>query len=105
MRDLGSAKAAVVASLVAVGCLLAALPVAAQEKPRHGGELIFLVPSEPPSYDAHREGTFGTVQPLAPFYNTLHQHRIIPHSSKVKGWTVTPSHYLNHQLDTVWLAE
>jgi hypothetical protein len=21
------------------------------------------------------------------------------------GWTITPSHYLNQQLDTVWLAE
>jgi peptide/nickel transport system substrate-binding protein len=38
------------------------------------------------------------------FY-TLQWHRIIPHSSKVKGWTVTPSHYLNNQLDTVWLTE
>ena len=38
------------------------------------------------------------------FY-TLQWHRIIPHSSKVRGWTVTPSHYLNNQLDTVWLAE
>jgi peptide/nickel transport system substrate-binding protein len=38
------------------------------------------------------------------FY-TLQWHRIIPHSSKVKGWTITPSHYLNNQLDTVWLAE
>ena len=66
-----SAKASAVVALVATVCLLAALPGAAQEKPRHGGELIFLVPSEPPSYDAHREGTFGTVQPLAPFYNTL----------------------------------
>lgn len=27
------------------------------------------------------------------------------HSAKVKGWTVTPSHVLNNQLDTVWLAE
>jgi len=36
---------------------------------------------------------------------TLQQHRIIPHSSKVKGWTVTPSHVLNNQLDTVWLTE
>jgi peptide/nickel transport system substrate-binding protein len=32
-------------------------------------------------------------------------HRIIPHSSKLKGWKITPSHYLNQQLDTVWLAE
>jgi hypothetical protein len=22
-----------------------------------------------------------------------------------RGWTITPSHYLNNQLDTVWLAE
>jgi len=36
---------------------------------------------------------------------TLQWNRIIPHSSKVRGWTITPSHYLNQQLDTVWLAE
>src|SRR5207247_11375208 len=46
-------------------------PASAQDKPRSGGELIFLVPSEPPSYDGHREGTFGVVHPLAPHYNTL----------------------------------
>ena len=43
----------------------------AQDKPRHGGELIFVVPSEPPTYDGHAEGTFGVVHPLAPHYNTL----------------------------------
>ena len=36
---------------------------------------------------------------------TLQWHRIIPHSSKVKGWTITPAHYLNNMLDTVWLSE
>ena len=36
---------------------------------------------------------------------TLQWHRIIPHSSKVHGWQVTPSHYLNNQLDTVWLSQ
>src|SRR5882762_7623062 len=46
-------------------------PASAQERPRYGGELIFLVPSEPPSYDGHREETFGAVHPLAPHYNTL----------------------------------
>ena len=45
--------------------------VEAQDKPRSGGELIYLVPSEPPSYDGHAEGTFGVVHPLAPHYNTL----------------------------------
>ncbi len=48
-----------------------AVPAGAQEKPRYGGELIFAVPSEPPSYDAHREETFGVIHPLAPHYNTL----------------------------------
>ena len=43
-------------------------PTAAEE-PRRGGELVFVVPSELPSYDGHREGTFGTVHPLAPLYN------------------------------------
>jgi peptide/nickel transport system substrate-binding protein len=36
---------------------------------------------------------------------TLQWHRIVPHSAKVRGWTITPAHYLNQQLDTVWLAE
>ena len=36
---------------------------------------------------------------------TLQWHRIIPHSAKVRGWTITPAHFLNNQLDTVWLAE
>jgi peptide/nickel transport system substrate-binding protein len=41
----------------------------------------------------------------AHYLMTLQWHRIIPHSSKVKGWTVTPSHYLNNTLDTVWLTQ
>ena len=36
---------------------------------------------------------------------TLQWHRIIPHSAKLRGWTVTPSHFVNNQLDGVWLAE
>jgi peptide/nickel transport system substrate-binding protein len=41
----------------------------------------------------------------AHYLMTLQWHRIIPHSSKLKGWTVTPSHYLNNTLDTVWLEQ
>jgi peptide/nickel transport system substrate-binding protein len=41
----------------------------------------------------------------AHYLYTLQWHRIVPHSAKVRGWTITPSHYLNQQLDTVWLAE
>jgi peptide/nickel transport system substrate-binding protein len=50
---------------------LAAPPALAQEKPRYGGELVFPVPSEMPSYDGHRESTFGLIHPIAPHYNTL----------------------------------
>jgi peptide/nickel transport system substrate-binding protein len=51
--------------------LVQAPPASAQDKPRYGGELVFVVPSEPPSYDAHREETFGVIHPMAPHYNTL----------------------------------
>ena len=57
--------------VVALAAVALALPAAAQDKPRHGGELVFVVPSEPPSYDAHREETFGVIHPLAPHYNGL----------------------------------
>src|SRR5215831_11925931 len=57
--------------VVAIIVATLAAPAGAQDKPRYGGELIFAVPSEPPSYDAHREETFGVIHPLAPHYNTL----------------------------------
>jgi peptide/nickel transport system substrate-binding protein len=36
---------------------------------------------------------------------TLWWYRIIPHRSYVKGWYITPSHYLNQQLDNVWIDQ
>jgi peptide/nickel transport system substrate-binding protein len=60
-----------VSLLIAFLTVLAAVPALAQDKPRSGGELVFAVPSEPPSYDAHREETFGVIHPVAPHYNTL----------------------------------
>src|SRR5438874_12987042 len=73
-----------------------AMPASAQDKPRSGGELIFVVPAEPPTYDGHREGTFALVHPLAPHYNTL--LRVDPSDrtgTKVapdlgESWTVSP---------------
>lgn len=55
--------------LLLVGLLAA--PAMAQEKPHYGGVLLFVVPAEPPSYDAHREDTFALMHPAAPHYNTL----------------------------------
>jgi peptide/nickel transport system substrate-binding protein len=54
-----------------VGALVWPVPPAAAQQPKMGGELIFPVPSEPPSYDGHREETFGLIHPIAPHYNTL----------------------------------
>src|SRR2546425_11237687 len=58
-------------TLLAVLWLPAAPPAAAQGTPRYGGELIFAVPSEMPSYDGHREATVALIHPVAPHYNTL----------------------------------
>ncbi len=51
--------------------LVLGLPAGAQPQPRSGGELLFVVPAEPPSYDGHRESTFALIHPTAPHYNTL----------------------------------
>jgi peptide/nickel transport system substrate-binding protein len=81
---------------VTVACVVGLGVARAQDKPRSGGELVFLVPSEPPSYDGHREGTFGVVHPLAPHYNTL--LRIDPFDKSgtrpvpdlAESWTISP---------------
>jgi len=42
------------------------------ETPKRGGLLTYLIPADaPPSFDAHREGTFATVHSAAPFYSVL----------------------------------
>ena len=38
------------------------------------------------------------------FYTTLWWNRITLQSSRVHGWYISPSHYLNQQLETVWLT-
>src|SRR5499425_1245073 len=56
----------------AIAGLLAAIgPAHAQDKPRYGGELVFVGAAEPPSFDGHREETFGMLHPVGPHYNTL----------------------------------
>src|SRR5438552_12472858 len=76
MTDIGGASwRSIPAILLLLAGLVFSGPAAAQDKPRYGGELILAVPSEMPSYDGHREGTFGMVHPLAPHYNTLLKDR------------------------------
>jgi peptide/nickel transport system substrate-binding protein len=80
--------------LIVLLAFAVAVPAMGQDKPRSGGELVFPVPSEPPSYDGHREETFGLIHPFAPFYNTL--LRVDPNdpsgtkpvASLAESWTI-----------------
>jgi peptide/nickel transport system substrate-binding protein len=59
---------------VGLGALLIGAPLAAsaQEEPRPGGVLTYVIPADaPPSFDAHRETTFATIHSAAPFYSVL----------------------------------
>lgn len=38
-------------------------------------------------------------------FHVLWWQRIIPHWAKVKGWKITPNHYVNQDLRDVWLSE
>src|SRR5919199_1167247 len=52
--------------------LALAAPVIADEAPKRGGTLTYMIPADaPPSFDGHREATFATVHAVAPFYSVL----------------------------------
>jgi peptide/nickel transport system substrate-binding protein len=86
----------IVSAALFAAVLALAVPAAAQERPRAGGELVFVVPAEPPSFDAHREETFAMLHPGAPHYNTL--MRTDPQDRTgtrfigdlAESWTVSP---------------
>jgi peptide/nickel transport system substrate-binding protein len=64
-------KPAIVFAAAAV-CAAAAPAFAADEAPRRGGTLTYLIPADaPPSFDGHRESTYATVHAVAPFYSVL----------------------------------
>src|SRR3984885_3026266 len=50
----------------------APLLAVADETPKNGGTLTYMIPADaPPSFDGHREATFATVHAVAPFYSVL----------------------------------
>ncbi|HML11231.1 MAG TPA: ABC transporter substrate-binding protein [Stellaceae bacterium] len=58
--------------LAASAAILLGLPVHADDTPKRGGILNFVIPADaPPSLDGHRENTFATIHAVAPFYSTL----------------------------------
>ena len=51
---------------------MAVMPASADETPKHGGILTYMIPADaPPSFDGHRETTYATVHATAPFYSVL----------------------------------
>src|SRR6516225_6534790 len=58
---------------ILLGNTAAAAPETEEEAPaKRGGILTYMIPADaPPSFDGHREGTFATLQAMAPFYSVL----------------------------------
>src|SRR5262249_29518681 len=57
-----------------LGALLIGAPLAApaEEEPKPGGVLTYVIPADaPPSFDAHRETTFATIHSAGPFYSLM----------------------------------
>lgn len=63
--------AGVLAVALVMAVALVAVPAADAQTPRRGGELVYIVGAEPPSFDAHRETTFAMLHPIRPHYNLL----------------------------------
>jgi len=63
----------VAALAIPLGNAAAAAPETEEEAPaKRGGILTYMIPADaPPSFDGHREGTFATLQAMAPFYSVL----------------------------------
>src|SRR5215469_7264684 len=63
----------VAALAILLGSAAAAAPETEEEAPaKRGGILTYMIPADaPPSFDGHREGTFATLQAMAPFYSVL----------------------------------
>src|SRR5579872_7345339 len=62
------------AAAAGLGILVAAAGFSARadETPKHGGTLTFMIPADaPPTFDGHRETTFATAHSVAPFYSVL----------------------------------
>src|SRR5579864_1277447 len=52
--------------------MLLGYPALAEDTPKRGGTLTYLIPADaPPSFDGHRENTFATIHAMAPFYSVL----------------------------------
>jgi peptide/nickel transport system substrate-binding protein len=66
-------RAASLAALIGALVLGWASPAPAADTPRRGGVLLAVIGADAPTLDPHQEGTFATLQVVAPLYSTLLQ--------------------------------
>jgi len=66
-------RRSILAAGLSAGFLTAAIaPATADETPKHGGILTYMIPADaPPTFDGHRETTYAVVHSVAPFYSVL----------------------------------
>ncbi len=64
-------KALAGAVLAGIALAVSGGPATAAESPQSGGVLTYVFPSKIPSYDGHKQTTFGVIHPLAPYYSLL----------------------------------
>jgi peptide/nickel transport system substrate-binding protein len=78
---------------IAAAMLAMAHPAIAQE-PQRGGDLVFAIAAEPPTYDCHGSMTFTVLQRLAPHYSTLLRFEPGKYPSVVpdlaESWSASP---------------
>ena len=61
-----------IAGMLGLALAAPALPAMADDTPKRGGTLTYMIPADaPPSFDGHREETYATVHSVAPFYSVL----------------------------------
>src|SRR5262252_430989 len=68
----GTVKLKTTAVAALIGVSASATFAVADEEPKYGGTLTYLIPADaPPTFDAHREQTYATIHSAAPFYSML----------------------------------
>ena len=87
---------AVLVSLVAFGIALMPAGDANAQKPKRGGILTYMIPAKgSTSLDGHKETSYATIHPTAPFYSLLIQVDPSKPGAKelvgdlAKSWTVS----------------
>src|ERR1700741_2913866 len=68
----GTVKLKTAVGAAFIGGMASAGFAAADEEPKYGGTLTYMIPADaPPSFDAHREEAYAMIRSAAPFYSVL----------------------------------